>query len=58
MGKDAVQNTMEYYSAIKKNEIKLFCSNVDRPGDCHTDEEVRQRRNIVWHPFYAESIKK
>ena len=29
--------TMEYYSAIKKNEIMLFCSNMDGPRDCHTE---------------------
>ena len=28
--------TMEYYSAIKKNEIMPFCSNVDGPRDYHT----------------------
>ena len=27
--------TMEYYSAIKKNEIELFV--VDGPRDCHTE---------------------
>ena len=26
--------TMEYYSAIKRNEI--ICSNIDGPGDYHT----------------------
>ena len=25
-------HTMEYYSAIKKNEILPFCSNMDRLG--------------------------
>ena len=28
--------TMEYYSAIKKNEINAICSNMDRPRDYHT----------------------
>ena len=28
--------TMEYYSAIKRNEIE-FCSEVDGPRDCHTE---------------------
>ena len=27
--------TMEYYSAIKKNE-NAICSNLDGPRDCHT----------------------
>ena len=26
---------MEYYSAIKKNEM-ILCNNMDRPGDHHT----------------------
>ena len=28
--------TMEYYSAIKKNEIVSFSANMDRPGNFHT----------------------
>ena len=30
--------TIEYYSAIKKNEIMPFiCSNTNGPRDCHTE---------------------
>ena len=29
--------TMEYYSAIKKNENNAICSNMDGPRDCHTE---------------------
>ena len=29
--------TMEYYSAIKRNEIELTCSEVNGPRDCHTE---------------------
>ena len=29
--------TMEYYSAIKRNEIELFCSEVDGPRVCHAE---------------------
>ena len=29
--------TMEYYSAIKKNEINAICSNMDGPRDCHSE---------------------
>ena len=29
--------TMEYYTAIKKNEIMPFCSNMDGPRDYHTN---------------------
>ena len=27
---------MEYYLAIKKNEVNSICSNMDGPGDLHT----------------------
>ena len=31
--------TMEYYSAIKRNEIvpRDICRDMDRPTDCHTE---------------------
>ena len=29
--------TMEYYSTIKKNEIKPFAAMVKRPMDCHNE---------------------
>ena len=29
--------TMGYYSAIKRNEIMPFCSNMNGPQDCHTE---------------------
>ena len=29
--------TMEYYSAIKRNEIEFFCNEVDRPRVCHAE---------------------
>ena len=28
--------TMEYYSAIKKEQINAICSNMDATGDYHT----------------------
>ena len=28
---------MEYYSAIKKNEINDICSNMDGPRNCHNE---------------------
>ena len=51
-------NTREYYSAIKKNEI--------RPSEatwmdleCVMLSEVSQRRgNIIWYPLYVESKEK
>ena len=29
--------TMEYYSAIRRNEIELFVGEVDEPRVCHTE---------------------
>ena len=28
--------TMEYYSAIKKNELMPFATSLDGPRECHT----------------------
>ena len=43
---------MEYYSAIKKNEIMPFAAT-------WIDLKVSQRRrNIIWHPLYMESKNK
>ena len=54
---DGLIYTVEYYSAIKKNEIKPLAAtwmdleNVIQSG-------VRQkRRNIIWHPLYVKSKK-
>ena len=49
--------TMEYYSVIKKNEIIPFAATwMDL--EIFIVNEVRQRINIIWHPFCAESKKK
>ena len=47
--------TMEYYSAIKKNEIMLFAAKwMDL--EIITLSEVRQRKtNIIWYHSYVES---
>ena len=29
--------TMEYYSAIKKEQNNAICSSMDGPRDCHTE---------------------
>ena len=32
-----ILHTIEYYSAIKRNKIMPFASNMDGPRDCHTE---------------------
>ena len=36
-------DTMEYYSAIKKNENNAICSNMDGPRDYHTKWSKSER---------------
>ena len=48
---------MEYYSAIKNNEIMPF-ETTWMDLDIVILSEVSQRRNIVWHLLYVESKKK
>ena len=48
--------TMEYYSAIKKNEIMPFAA-TQMDLQIIILSEVRQR-NIVQYPLYSESKKK
>ena len=51
--------TMEYYSAIKKNETRPFAATWTDPESVILTERVRgRRRNIIWHPLYVESKKK
>ena len=50
--------TMEYYSAIKKNEVMPFAA-IWMDLEIVILSEVRKRRkNIVRHPLYVESKKK
>ena len=48
---------MEYYSAIKKNEIMPFAA-TKMDLDIVILSEVRQRINIIWYPLYVKSKKK
>ena len=50
-------HTLEYYSAIKKNEIMQFAATwIDLES---VILRIRQRRrNVIRHPLYVESKKK
>ena len=48
--------TMEYYSAIKKNELMPLSSNMDGPIDYYTKWSKSDReRQISWYHSYVES---
>ena len=48
---------MEYYSAIKKNEIMSFAA-MWMNLDTVTMSEVKERQIIIWYHLYVESKKK
>ena len=48
---------MEYYWSIKKNETMPFAA-THMNLESVILSEVRQRRNIAWHPLYVEPKKK
>ena len=50
--------TMEYYSAIKKNEIMSFVATWLDLESVILNEVRQRRRNVIWHPLYLESKKK
>ena len=49
---------MEYYSAIKKNEIMPFAVNMDGPRDYHTkwSKSDRERQNGTMELIYKIEI--
>ena len=49
---------MEYYSAIKKNEIMPFAEMWMELEIAILSEASQRRRNIIWHPLYVKSKKK
>ena len=50
---------MEYYSAIKKNEIMPFAANMDGPGGHHTKSSKSDReRQISYDITYMRDLKK
>ena len=52
---DIVCNIMEYYSAIKKNEIMPFAATwMDFEGNV-LSELSQRKKNTMWYPIYVES---
>ena len=50
--------TMEYYSAIKRNEIEI-CSEVDGTRVCHTElSESEREKQIQYANTYIWNLKK
>ena len=48
--------TIEYYSAIKKNEKNTICSNKEGPRGYYTKWNKRKRKtNTVWYQLYVKS---
>ena len=45
---------MEYYSAIRKNEIMPICSNMEVPKDYQVLSKVSQRQQSYKHYFHIE----
>ena len=41
--------TMEYYSAIKKEQNSVICGNMDESRDCHTEWSKSERGKQISH---------
>ena len=54
---DVVQYTMEYYSAIKKNEIMGYIAIWMDPEIVILSEVSQTKTNIIWYHLYVESKK-
>ena len=57
--------TMEYYSAINRNEIEFFCSKVDGTIVCHTEwsksereKEIPYANTYIWNQKKKKSVLK
>ena len=51
-------SALEYYPAIKKNEIVPFAATWMDLESVILSEARQRRRNSIWHPLYVESKKK
>ena len=51
--------TMEYYSAIKKNKNNAICINMDGPRDCDTEwSKTERERQISYDSTHMWNLKK
>ena len=49
--------TVEYYSAIKKEWNNAICSNMDEPGDYHTNwSKPHRERQILYDIAYTQNL--
>ena len=39
--------TMEHYSTIKENEKNAIYSNMDKPGECHTERNKTEKEKYM-----------
>ena len=58
MDKENVVYTMDYYSAIKKNEIMPFASTWMDLEIVILSKVSQRKKNIIWPYLYEESKKK
>ena len=48
--------TVEYYSAVKKEQSNAICSNMDGTRDSHPEWNKSERKaNTIWYHLYLES---
>ena len=50
--------TVEYYSAIKKEQNNAICSNMDGPRGCHTEWSKSDTERQIYDIVYMWNLKK
>ena len=49
---------MEYYSAIKKNEIMSSAALMGGPGECHISEVSQTEKKLSYDIPYIQNLKR